>query len=489
MDKYQPKRILGAGGFGVAFQCRHKYLNADVVVKSLLGEDLDRGLDELFAEAQVLRQLDHPAIIRVQDCGCAGAEDESRPYLVMDYFEGKTLEEAAREQPLTPEELTAVARQAAAGLQAAHARNILHRDVKPGNLLVRRGSAARGDPWQVKLIDFGLALRRTGRETMLASTRTVLGGSIAGTLEYAAPEQMGKLPGAAVGPAADVYGFARTCCYALFQTPQPLPRHWRSVPAPLADLLESCLEERPEQRPPDFAAVLARLPGAARPAPAPAARTVSLPVRSAAPAVSTRPVEEMTEEERRAELAELARVVGGCARCSALASSRTQTVFGEGPLNPAICFLGEGPGADEDRLGQPFVGASGQLLNGIFSELGLRREEVYITNLLKCRPPGNRPPLGQEVDNCREYLDRQLALIRPRAICTLGGPASQNLLESMETIGRLRGRLHDYHGTLVLCTYHPAFLLPGRSPERRRDVVRDLVMLMRRLGLTVPRGH
>jgi DNA polymerase len=197
----------------------------------------------------------------------------------------------------------------------------------------------------------------------------------------------------------------------------------------------------------------------------------------------------MTEEERRAELAELARVVGGCARCAPLASSRTQTVFGEGPLNPAICFLGEGPGADEDRLGQPFVGASGQLLNGIISELGLRREEVYITNLLKCRPPGNRPPLGQEVDNCRDYLDRQLALIRPRAICTLGGPASQNLLESNETIGRLRGRLHDYHGTLVLCTYHPAFLLPGRSPERRRDVVRDVVMLMRRLGLTVPRGH
>src|SRR5262249_38145177 len=144
-------------------------------------------------------------------------------------------------------------------LHAAHGRGILHRDVKPANLLVRRPAA--GADWQVKLIDFGLALRRTGRDTLLASSNTLTGSSIAGTLDYAPPEQMGKLPGTPVGKAADVYGFARTCCYGLFQTPQPLPRHWRSIPEPLADLLESCLEDQPARRPQDFQAVLDRLEG------------------------------------------------------------------------------------------------------------------------------------------------------------------------------------------------------------------------------------
>jgi uracil-DNA glycosylase family 4 len=507
MEKYQPRRILGAGGFGVAFLCRHKYMNADVVVKALLGDDLERGVDEVFAEAQTLRALDHPAIIRVQDCGCAG-DDESRPYLVMDYFEGKTLEEAAREKPLTPDEMIAVARQVASGLEAAHARGILHRDVKPGNILLQRTTGDTGDTGKrqnndrsspvspvspvvqlvPKIIDFGLALRRTGRETMLASTQTVIGSSIAGTLEYAAPEQMGKLPGVAVGPASDVYGFARTCCYALFQTPQPLLRHWRSVPESLAALLETCLEERPENRPASFKDVLSRLASAT-----PKARAVPLPVQAepgdqGSVALSSKPVVEMTEAERREELAALAKHVAGCRRCTNLASSRSRTVFGEGRLDPMICFLGEAPGADEDRLGEPFVGAAGQVLNGLFRDLGLVREEMYVTNMLKCRPPGNRTPLPAEIDNCREFLDRQMELIRPKAICTLGGCASQNLLGSTETIGRLRGRLHEYRGMLVLCTYHPAFLLPGRSPEKRRDVLRDIVLLMRRLGLPIPRG-
>jgi DNA polymerase len=408
-----------------------------------------------------------------------------------------------------------VARQVASGLQAAHSQGILHRDVKPANILLHRTTGDTGDTgkrqkgvsnslsspvspvspvvqFTSKIIDFGLALRRTGRETMLASTQTVIGSSIAGTLEYAAPEQMGKLPGVAVGPASDVYGFARTCCYALFQTPQPLLRHWRSVPESLAELLETCLEERPENRPPGFKEVLARL--SPPPPPAPKPRPVSLPVQpkqgDAAPlALSTKPVAEMTEAERREELAALAKRVAGCHRCTNLASTRSRTVFGEGPLDPAICFLGEAPGADEDRLGEPFVGAAGQVLNGLLRDLGLKREEVYLTNMLKCRPPGNRTPLPAEIGNCREYLDRQLELIRPKAICTVGGCASQNLLGSTETIGRLRGRLHDYRGMHVLCTYHPAFLLAGRSPEKRPDVLRDIVLLLRRLGLPVPRGY
>jgi uracil-DNA glycosylase family 4 len=475
--KYQPQRILGAGGFGVAFLCRHRYLNADVVVKTLLGEDLDRGIDTVFAEAQTLRQLDHPSIIHLQDCGFGGANDETRPYLVMDYFDGSTLDDHAKQQPLGPEDLLAVARQVAFGLHAAHGKGILHRDVKPANILVRRPENPQG-AWQVKLIDFGLALRRTGRETLLATSATLTGSSIAGTLDYAAPEQMGKLPGAAVGPGSDIYGFARTCCYALFQTPQPLLRHWRSIPGELAELLEGCLEEQPANRPGSFQAVLDRLGRLGGAAP----KQVALPVAPAAPPAPKPPAESLTQEQRRQELEVLARQVSGCSRCAALVRSRTQTVFGAGPLDPSVLFLGEAPGADEDRTGEPFVGAAGEVLNGLLAQVGLRRQDVYITNLLKCRPPGNRTPQAGEIGNCRGFLDRQMELIRPKYICTLGGCASQNLLNSTQTIGKLRGKFHDYRGIPVLCTYHPAFLLPGRSPEKKRDVVQDLQMLLRRMG-------
>src|SRR5205823_3663755 len=182
LSKYVPQRILGAGGFGVAFLCRHRYMAADVVVKTLASDDLDRDADLVFAEAQVLRQLDHPSIIRIQDCGFASPQEDSRPYLVMDYFAGATLEELAREKPLAVEEVVEVARQVAEGLQAAHSKGILHRDIKPANLLVCKEDKR----WQAKLIDFGLALKRSGRETMLATANTLAGSSIAGTLDYAA---------------------------------------------------------------------------------------------------------------------------------------------------------------------------------------------------------------------------------------------------------------------------------------------------------------
>lgn len=476
VEKYRPRRILGAGGFGTAFLCEHRFLKAPVVLKTLSDDDLDRGIDAVFAEAQALRQLDHPAIIRLQDCGFAAPDGESRPFLVMDYFEGETLECAAREKPLAVEEAAAVARQVAAGLSAAHGKGILHRDVKPANVLVATPLRARsvsdgasrpvahapGADLAVKLIDFGLALRRTGRETMLATSRTLAGSSIAGTIDYAAPEQMGRLPGVAVSPASDVYGFARTCCYALFQTPQPLMRHWRSLPHELAELLESCLEEQPANRPQGFADVLAVLD-----------RFAGVPAPGAAAAAAPEP--------RRHELQVLAQRVAGCTRCSALARARTQTVFGAGPLDPEICLIGEAPGADEDRTGKPFVGAAGQVLTQLLSDAGIPREKAYITNLIKCRPPGNRKPEPSEIQNCREHLLRELELVRPRGIVCLGASAAQGLLGTTEFIGRLRGRLHDFRGAPVLCTYHPAFLLPGRSPEKKRDVLADLQILLRRL--------
>jgi serine/threonine protein kinase len=152
-------------------------------------------------------------------------------------------------------DLLAVARQVAAGLDAAHSKGILHRDVKPANLLVRKD----GDTWQVKIIDFGLALRQTIKDSMSRlpdpKSRTLFGDSIAGTLDYAAPEQLGRLRDVPVGPYSDIYGFGKTCCFALFQTTQPLPKHWKSIPEPLADLLERCLAELPRERPMDFKVV------------------------------------------------------------------------------------------------------------------------------------------------------------------------------------------------------------------------------------------
>jgi DNA polymerase len=189
-------------------------------------------------------------------------------------------------------------------------------------------------------------------------------------------------------------------------------------------------------------------------------------------------------ESRRQELTVLAERVAGCTRCAVLASSRRQTVFGVGPLDPDLCFIGEAPGADEDAAGEPFVGAAGQLLNKIIVACGMKREEVYICNILRCRPPGNRQPLPDEAANCREYLEKTLDLVRPRFICALGATAAQNLLGTTASIGKLRGHLHDWRGIPVWCTYHPAYLL--RSPDKKRDVWEDMKALLAKMGRPVP---
>ncbi|MEM6797957.1 MAG: uracil-DNA glycosylase [Planctomycetota bacterium] len=170
-----------------------------------------------------------------------------------------------------------------------------------------------------------------------------------------------------------------------------------------------------------------------------------------------------------------------CTRCGELASTRTQTVFGVGNPDARLCFLGEAPGADEDRLGEPFVGRAGQLLNKIIEACTLRREEVYILNILKCRPPGNRNPSPAESENCRRFLLRQLELVSPEYLCCLGAVAAQSLLETTTSIGRLRGRTHDYHGIKVVCTYHPAYLL--RNPSAKKNTWDDMKMLMRLMGV------
>ena len=191
-------------------------------------------------------------------------------------------------------------------------------------------------------------------------------------------------------------------------------------------------------------------------------------------------------ERRRTELQRLAQVVSGCPRCKQLVSTRTQTVFADGSPGAQLCFIGEAPGADEDAQGVPFVGAAGQLLNKIIAAMGFTREEVYICNIIKCRPPGNRTPLPDEVANCREYLDRQLELAQPRFIVALGGTAATNLLQTTLALGKLRGKFHDYKGIPVVVTYHPAYLLPHRAPEKKKEVWDDMKMLLAKMGRPVP---
>ncbi len=185
--------------------------------------------------------------------------------------------------------------------------------------------------------------------------------------------------------------------------------------------------------------------------------------------------------QRISRLNELRQAVTECTRCPELSSCRTQTVFGTGSPSPRLCFLGEGPGADEDRLGEPFVGRAGELLNRIISACEMRREELYILNTVKCRPPGNRNPLDKEVSNCREYFEQQLEILQPEFICALGTVAAKALLNTGESLGRMRGRFFDWRGSKVIVTYHPAYLL--RTPEAKAKTWEDMQMLMKAMGV------
>ncbi len=208
----------------------------------------------------------------------------------------------------------------------------------------------------------------------------------------------------------------------------------------------------------------------------------------------TLPVEEA--ESRRVSLQVIDdNEVKGCTKCG-LHSTRTKTVFGVGSPAAKIMFIGEGPGQDEDTTGIPFVGRAGQLLTDMIQKgMGLKRDDVYIANIVKCRPPGNRNPSTDEITACKDYLLRQIEIIRPQVIIALGAPAAQTLLNTREGIGRLRSRWHDFYpsGTEtigepipVMPTYHPAYLL--RDPNEKGKAWADLKMVMSRLNIPLPPG-
>lgn len=210
---------------------------------------------------------------------------------------------------------------------------------------------------------------------------------------------------------------------------------------------------------------------------------VSPPGASPAAATPARPVESVDPSQRQSVLDALAQRVAACTKCDELARSRRQTVFGVGDPNARIMFIGEAPGADEDRLGEPFVGKAGQLLNKIIEACDLRREDIYICNILRCRPPGNRNPTPDEAANCREYLDAQIATVCPEYIVCWGSVAAHNLLNVTTSVGRMRGQFHQHGEARVLVTYHPSYLL--RNPAAKKQVWADMKFLFADMGVTL----
>lgn len=251
---------------------------------------------------------------------------------------------------------------------------------------------------------------------------------------------------------------------ALAAAPAAAPEAATPAPAPAPAPAVEDAASAPSAADPAFAAACAAF----------VAEALALIDREGVPAGGTLPPDPLLAAhggDKAAALATLCAEVLPCTKC-ALHATRTHTVFGVGNPDADLVFIGEAPGQDEDLQGEPFVGRSGQLLTKIIGAIGYTRDDVYICNILKCRPPGNRDPLPAEVEQCEPHLRRQLAILRPRAICCLGRVAGQTLLGTEASLGRLRGAVHFYAGIPVTVTYHPAALL--RNPGWKRDTWDDV---------------
>jgi DNA polymerase len=259
---------------------------------------------------------------------------------------------------------------------------------------------------------------------------------------------------------------------------------------PALDLVIAALErirEKSDRAPRASRIALARLQ--AHPA-ADAARLFALRTAHATPAVAAESdvASGSPDITRKAELLATVRErVRGCTKCSHLACSRTQTVFGVGNPDADLMFIGEAPGADEDQQGEPFVGRAGQLLTRILKAMNFAREDVYIANILKCRPDmpagsfGNRPPTPKEMQTCRPYLLEQIEIIQPSVLVALGAVAVEGLLGTRAAMRELRGRWHTYNSIPLMITYHPAYLLRNQAPSEKRKVWEDMLQVLERL--------
>ena len=259
----------------------------------------------------------------------------------------------------------------------------------------------------------------------------------------------------------------------------PLREHGRDDVSAVAPELDVVVVEEPPRR------ESACAPGfvGAEPSVKDTTRSTLTPPTSTAPFE----VEELSAEEKKQRLIALDNnEVRGCTRCR-LCEKRTHTVFGEGNVDAKIVFIGEGPGENEDLQGRPFVGKAGEMLNKWIAGMGLRREDVYIANIVKCRPPNNREPMPDEVATCTPYLQRQLEIIRPQVIVTLGLPSLKHMMSDPKlTMGRSRGTWREWCGIKLMPTFHPAYILRNYTPETRAAVWSDLKAVLAELGLPVP---
>ncbi len=236
---------------------------------------------------------------------------------------------------------------------------------------------------------------------------------------------------------------------------------------------QSALQPAPAQREPPPEQPAPDRPPVAQPEP-PRKPPPELPVT----------VSDLPRAQREQQLAALAETVSRCVRCPELAQARTQTVFGVGNPEARVMFIGEAPGADEDKQGEPFVGRAGQLMNKIIEACGWQRADLYICNILRCRPPGNRNPSPEEAANCREFLDGQIRTVDPDYIVCWGSVAAHNLLDDTTPIGKLRQKWYKYGRAQVLCTYHPSYLL--RNPAAKKPVWDDMKFLLAEMGEEPP---
>lgn len=288
-------------------------------------------------------------------------------------------------------------------------------------------------------------------------------------------------------------------------SPEPLPGARASVAAPGPSSMPASIRETAgrnvesshsqsasggeyEAALPGMADIKPKPPAANRPKPTPPAKVATTPVSSFFDQSRVPFESPVVPPDRRPELLRvLAEEVAECTRCPHLAATRTQTVFQSGTPSARLMFIGEAPGADEDRLGEPFVGRAGQLLTDIVSKgMGLARSEIYIANVLKCRPPENRNPLPEEMANCRGFLDRQIEIVRPEFLCLLGKVAVGAILQTSVPMKTLRQRWHRYRDIPTIVTWHPAYLL--RNPEAKKDTWEDIKMLMAEMGLKPPKA-
>jgi uracil-DNA glycosylase family 4 len=246
----------------------------------------------------------------------------------------------------------------------------------------------------------------------------------------------------------------------------------RGEPAADSPLLEATLSEVP-------AAPASAISPTSAETTSPAIEENEIPVRKPFPAAPTI-APAVDPADRASALTLIRQDIGDCTRC-ALSAGRNHIVFGDGDPNARLLFVGEGPGADEDAQGLPFVGRAGQLLNNMINAMGLSREQVYIANIVKCRPPQNRVPEPEEAHTCSQFLFRQIDVIRPEVIVALGATAATYLLGGKNPLNSLRGHVHSVRGARLIVTYHPAYLL--RDPRQKKEAWKDLQIAMAELGL------